>query len=421
MSHTFDAISDGESDDDHIPFLPLDDTQPRPLPRQRQSQSKQKTWYIIPIFIVMTFVIVVLLYAFLFSRYNLSLDEEPMKFSRHMKTCALGTALNITFFMKEALGPSPLPPPHAISDGDQIIDVFQNLGRTTIWKSIANITMEGDSFEPEGLVRLGEDRYIVSAGEYTEPTKKYPNSEIIDGTDRTAGQGFAHLIVYNGKGQRIADVTITEARDEEYHNGGLDYDGENIWGTIAQYRPNSTAYVYRASPKTLEPESVLRLDDHLGTIIPDPKRQLVTALNWGSRNASTWHVHEGAETGCNATQKVWRTVRNPSYFIDYQDCKWLGYSGFYDGASVAICSGITKLGDYTLGGIALVDVQTMTPLAEVPITLESALGVRMTMNPMDVSVVDGKLRLYWIPDQHNSTLYIYEAQPDSPFQYGGGH
>lgn len=85
-----------------------------------------------------------------------------------------------------------------------------------------------------------------------------------------------------------------------------------------------------------------------------------------------------------------------------------------------LCSGVATIGNYNLGGIALVDVDTMTPLAEVPIALESALGLRMTQNPVDVSVEAGKLRFYWIPDQRNSTLYVYEAQPDSQFQYGGG-
>jgi hypothetical protein len=112
--------------------------------------------------------------------------------------------------------------------------------------------------------------------------------------------------------------------------------------------------------------------------------------------------------------------RNPTYYVDYQDCKWLGHSARYDGKSVMLCSGVGTVGGYHLGGLALVDVATMVPLAEVPITLASAKGTRMTQNPFDVSVVDGRLRLYWMPDQHESTVYVYEARPDSPFQYGGG-
>lgn len=48
-------------------------------------------------------------------------------------------------------------------------------------------------------------------------------------------------------------------------------------------------------------------------------------------------------------------------------------------------------------------------LWEVPISLTSDLGTSMTENPIDIAVVDGKLRIYCLPDQHNSTLYVYDA------------
>ncbi|KAM6483872.1 hypothetical protein HDV62DRAFT_356898 [Trichoderma sp. SZMC 28011] len=340
--------------------------------------------------------------------------------SKETATCAPfpTVPLNITLHDDSPLAPSPLPPSHAASDGETIIRLFQTLGRTTIWKNIANISFQGETFEPEGLVRLGPDRYVVSCGEYTEHTQKYPHP--INGTDRTPGKGFAHLMTYNGKGERIADATITREGEEEYHNGGLDYDGRWIWGTVAQYRPNSTAYVYKADPYTLKPQTVLRYTDHLGGIVHDTTKGRLTTLNWGSRNATVWTLKGRVAADCS-TQKPISTTRNPSYFVDYQDCKWLGRSEFYKGASVMLCSGVTALdGGYSLGGIALVHTETMQPLAEVPIMLKSALGVRMTQNPMDVSVENGKLRFYWLPDQRNSTLYIYEAEPNSPFEYGGG-
>jgi hypothetical protein len=86
-----------------------------------------------------------------------------------------------------------------------------------------------------------------------------------------------------------------------------------------------------------------------------------------------------------------------------------------------LCSGLTSYGSgatqFQLGGLAIVDLETMMPLDEVPITGLSALGVVLTENPMDVAIIDGKLRFYWLPDQHNSTLYVYEAEPASPYEY----
>ncbi|KAK3709980.1 hypothetical protein LTR37_010599 [Vermiconidia calcicola] len=328
------------------------------------------------------------------------------------------SALNITVYQANvAFAPLPLPYSHADSDGDDIIALFQNLGRNTVWKSIANISFEGDTFEPEGIVRLGPDRYIVSAGQWTEPTVPY--NATINGTDRSTGAGFSHLIVFDGEGSRIADATITRRGDIEYHNGGIDFDGKYLWGTIAQYRPNSTAYVYKARPETLEPEPILHYNDHLGGVVHDVQTDRITALNWGSRNASTWDLDDindeyRASSTSEYTEPPEKIVRNPSHFIDYQDCKFLGHSKHYQNRPVMLCGGIAAIGSgddaFYLGGIALVDVTTMLPLGEVPIALRSALGIPLTVNPIEASVENGKLRLYLLPDQNHSTLYIMEAQ-----------
>lgn len=79
-----------------------------------------------------------------------------------------------------------------------------------------------------------------------------------------------------------------------------------------------------------------------------------------------------------------------------------------------LCSGVATIGTYNLGGIAIVDLQTLLPVS---ITMRSELGVAITENPVDVAVVDRKLRLFWLPDQHNSTLYVYKAVTDSPYEY----
>jgi hypothetical protein len=74
-------------------------------------------------------------------------------------------------------------------------------------------------------------------------------------------------MVFKGDGSRIADATITNRGEIEYHNGGIDFDGTYLWGTIAQYRPNSTAYVYTARPEVLRPREVLHYHDHLGGVV----------------------------------------------------------------------------------------------------------------------------------------------------------
>lgn len=343
---------------------------------------------------------------------------------------ALISALNITVLQPNvSFVPSPLPAPFAASYCDAIASAFSNLGRTTQWNLLRAIPLQGDLWEPEGMIRIGSDRYVVSAGEYTSATVAYGKdangtSVIINGTDRSPGSGFAHLVVFDGNGTRIADATISELGAMEYHNGGIDYDGKYIWATIAQYRPNTTATLVRVDPSTLEPTPMYRIADHQGGVVHDTETKRLYTLNWGSRNASVFPSNPDNQAFNDNTWTLPSEVkRNPSYFVDYQDCKFLGHPKLYDHRSTMICSGVATIGSgnssYNLGGIALVDTETMVPVAEVPIALSSQLGQRITQNPMDVDVVDGKLRLYWLPDQHNSTLYIYEAQPNSPFEYGG--
>ena len=49
-------------------------------------------------------------------------------------------------------------------------------------------------------------------------------------------------------------------------------------------------------------------------------------------------------------------------------------------------------------------------LDDVPITTLSPAGNVVTRNPIDVDVVDGRLRLYLAPDDNATTVFTYEAQ-----------
>lgn len=320
-------------------------------------------------------------------------------------------ALNITIYNPNTtLAPSPLPPPSASSQGEEIIRQFTQLSRTTTFKLVQTIPFEGTTFEPEGLVRLGDNRFFVSSGEYTEPTVKYSANDTvyINGTDRTAGAGFGHMLVFDGQGHRIADASITEPGSIEYHNGGIDYDGTYIWATLAQYRPNSTATLVRMDPNTLEPETLLRVADHQGGAVHDIAGGAVLTLNWGSRAARTWDLrYRFAAVPEFATAQA--EVVNPSFWADYQDCKYLGRSMRFSGRPVMVCCGITSLYGTNIGGVALVDMVSMAPLWEVPLTMVTEAGNLVTKNPMDVAVVEGKMRFYFLPDEFNSTLYVYEA------------
>lgn len=313
-----------------------------------------------------------------------------------------------------------LPEPHATSDGAAIVQSFANLDRDTTWKLVKKTHFEGNTGEPEGMVRLTDDRYFVAAGRWTVPTVYYPHP--INGTDRTAGAGFAHILVYDGQGGLVANATLTKPGDIEYHIGGIDYDGRYLWATLSQYRPNSTATIVKIDPRTLQDKALFRTDDHNGGIVHDTVVDDLVTLNWGSRNATRWSLDDYPRgfTPLPGFTPPLASLTNPTSFIDYQDCKFLGHqelpgpmsAEFGAGAvrPVMFCGGVAEIGTFYLGGIALVDLETMLPLWELPVSMTSDLGASVTQNPIDITVIDDKLRIYCLPDEFNSTLYVYEAQ-----------
>lgn len=335
-------------------------------------------------------------------------------------------AANVTVYQSNvSYMPTPLPPAGAAANFEAIIEQFTTLGRTTVWQSIKNITFEGDTGEPEGMVVISEERYITARGDWTVATKSY-NGTIINGTDRTAGAGYAHLEIYDGQGKRLVDATLTEPGDIEYHIGGIEYDGTHIWATLAQYRPNTTATIVAVDPSTLDYTPLYHYADHLGGIVHDVQTHRLNTLNWGARNASIWQL-TASNGAINLTGSAYpnfskpvSVVKNPTFFVDYQDCKFLGHSKHYAFRAVMICSGVATITtNVTVGGLALVDFDTMLPLYEVPIPMKSALGTPMTQNPFDVAwnADNETMRVYFLPDQHNSTLYIYEPLRASPYEY----
>ncbi|KAG7288859.1 hypothetical protein NEMBOFW57_005218 [Staphylotrichum longicolle] len=303
------------------------------------------------------------------------------------------------------IAPFPLPPPGSSSHGEEIIRQFVHLDRSTKWTLVEKVPFKGDTFEPEGIVRLGDDRYIVSAGEWIVPRSATTTGS--DGSQTVAGAGFAHMIVFDGKGNQVVDATITAAGEPEYHGGGIDYDGTYIWATLAQYRPDSTATLVRLRPDTLQPEPILRIADHMGAVVHDVSTGSILTLNWGARSASLWDLHHKPNPLPTFTAPR-AVLKNPSHYTDYQDCKFLGHSQRYGFRPVMLCSGITNLYGTTIGGAALVDMESMVPLYEVPLTMVSDRGTLVTKNPMDVALIDGKMRLFFLPDERNSTLYVYE-------------
>ena len=99
------------------------------------------------------------------------------------------------------------------------------------------------------MVKIGNN-FFISAVQILECTEKFSYPVPEGQPDRTQGSGTGRFFKFDRNGALVHEVTLGEK--EIYHPGGIDYDGQNIWVPVAQYRPHSQSIIYRVNPKTLE-------------------------------------------------------------------------------------------------------------------------------------------------------------------------
>jgi hypothetical protein len=280
-------------------------------------------------------------------------------------------------------------------------DLIARLSRASVWTLERTVPMAFTTHHPQGLVKIG-DRLFISAVEIKVPTRRSANRS--DGFDRDAGEGVGHLFEATMAGALVADQIVGEGT--MYHPGGIDFDGTHIWMTVAEYRPNSRSIVYRVDPATRKATEVFRFADHLGAIVRDPDDNTLHAVSWGSRWFYRFALDAaGRATNASAKPETLRTA-NPSHYVDYQDCK-------HAGARRMLCSGIAEVPrggserPLQLGGLDLIDLRSGLPVHQVPIGLTTPSGASMTRNPSFVEAAGSVLRVYFLPEDDSSTLYIY--------------
>jgi hypothetical protein len=95
--------------------------------------------------------------------------------------------------------------------------------------------------------------------------------------------------------------------------------------------------------------------------------------------------------------------------VDYQDCK-------YAGAHRMVCTGVTEIRQpnepraFRLGGVDLISLRDGRPLHQVPVLLWTPAGVDMTHNPAWLEPASAGLRAYFMPDDDQSTLFVFEVK-----------
>jgi len=289
--------------------------------------------------------------------------------------------------------------PHG-TDGALAAD-FGALDRNTAWQLTGKLKLNFPTFHTEGIAFAG-DRVFLSAVQIIEPTVKYPQPQ--GGFDRTPGKGIGHLFVMDRAGHLEKDIVLGEG--DMYHPGGIDFDGKNVWVPVAQYRPNSSAIIYRVDASSLQVHKQFEVKDHFGGVVLDKATGHLVGNTWGSRRFAEWNL-AGTQLS---------TWANPNYFVDYQDCQYVPEGKM-------ICGGVTNLpqtpvaggtaATYELGGLALMDLTSHAVEREVPFQQWSTAGHVATRNPLKISASGDTLTMYAAPDNgdegNGTEILTYQA------------
>jgi hypothetical protein len=287
-------------------------------------------------------------------------------------------------------------------DGDTALaSDFGAIDRNTAWQLTGKLKLTFPTFHTEGIAFAG-DRVFLSAVQIIEPTVIYPTPQ--GGYDRTPGKGIGHLFVMDRQGNLEKDIVLGEG--DMYHPGGIDFDGTNVWVPVAQYRPNSSAIIYRVDASSLQVHKQFEVNDHFGGIILDKTTGHLVGNTWGSRRFVEW----------NLTGRQLTTWDNRSFFIDYQDCQYVPKRKM-------ICGGVTNLpqtptaggsaATYELGGMAMIDLRSHDVLREVPFQQWSTAGHVATRNPLKLAADGSHVTMWAAPDNgdegNGTEILTYQA------------
>ena len=273
---------------------------------------------------------------------------------------------------------------------------IKRLDKSSRWTLLSQTPLQFNSHHPQGMVKIGEVFFLSSVETIDAPVRlREPATPF----DRTTGSGVGHLFKISASGSLLGHITLGEGA--MYHPGGIDFDGESLWVSVAQYRPNSHSIVYKVDPDTLAATEIFRFADHLGAIARDSAQDKLHGISWGSRKIVSWQGEEANYSNVPAT-----TTLNPSHYIDYQDCQSLSENKM-------LCSGLSSYRDATgaafkLGGIDLIDLNVMRPEFQLPVTQTTAGGALLTQNPFYAELIEnGDLVFYFVPEDEQSFLYTY--------------
>ncbi|MEP7203206.1 MAG: DUF6454 family protein [Ilumatobacteraceae bacterium] len=245
-----------------------------------------------------------------------------------------------------------------------------SISRMTTWTLVDEMPLRFDVHHPQGMARVGSTWWISTV-------------------DVSTRRGL--IMAADCHGNLLEEAPIGDSW--RYHPGGMDFDGSAFWVACAEYVPDSTTTVFRMQPGEA-PHRAFDVDDHVGAIARCGVDGDIVGWSWGSRRFYRWSV-DG---------QLLDARTNPGFFVDHQDCQWL------EGGHL-LCGGVAEVslatGPGWLGGLGLLDVDTLEMAREVPFPIYTSTGRVGTHNPLWAEVRDENLILHVLPDDGISTLQSY--------------
>jgi hypothetical protein len=283
-------------------------------------------------------------------------------------------------------------PAASAQDGSEIARRFQTLHRDTAWNLVDSIPLGFDTHHPQGMAINGNRVYLSS----------------VRAIDRHAGTGEGYLFECGMDGQLLRTLRVEDG--PMYHPGGIDLHSGRIWLAVAEYRPDSRSRIGWVDLASWTYTHAFDMPDHLGGIVHDAAHNRLVGNSWGSRRFYVWNMITADDTGMPLLSEP-TILPNPTHFIDFQDAQWL------PGTSRILASGLISLrhperGSVPIGGMALIDSGNASILHEIPVPLWTQRGRPMTQNPSYVTLSEFGLRFHFIPDDNDSTLYVYEVETE---------
>lgn len=296
----------------------------------------------------------------------------------------------------EALSPVRLP-----ADDSSLAAELMKITPQTNWKLVDSVRLSFTTYHTQGLVKVG-DSFFMTAVAVDQWPKKYdvPRGKY----DRDVGIGKGYIFRFNQRGELLNTIPIGEG--DMYHPGGIDCDGTYLYVPVTEYRPLSRSIIYRVHIGTLEVEEMFRFDDSIGALAYNRDSRTLVGANWNARLFYPWRLNEKGQCVNANVDPGSLGVKNPSFFINAQDCKYVGHNWMFCSGLEHYYKGELKV---TVGGWELVDLTDYRMVHQTPISLYAPSGRVMTNNPCAVELTERGIRAYFAPDDDQTTLYIFEA------------